>query len=108
MDYGDIVVLHYSGHGQQIYDDDGDEIDGYDEAIIPYDGKISFKTGKYGGENHLRDDELGRMINQIRKKIGQAGDVIVILDSCHSGTATRDFSPSRGTDIKFEIPINVQ
>ena len=27
---GDVVVVHYSGHGHQIADDDGDEMDGYD------------------------------------------------------------------------------
>src|SRR3546814_10463699 len=31
---GDIIVIHYSGHGQQIFDDNGDEIDGKDEAKI--------------------------------------------------------------------------
>src|SRR3712207_4242514 len=34
---GDIVVFHFSGHGQQIQDNNGDEADGYDEALIPYD-----------------------------------------------------------------------
>ena len=34
---GDVVYIHFSGHGQQITDLDGDEPDGYDEAWIPYD-----------------------------------------------------------------------
>ncbi|MFT5722977.1 MAG: hypothetical protein ACI9JN_000082 [Bacteroidia bacterium] len=30
---GDVVIIHFSSHGQQIEDDNGNEIDGYDEAI---------------------------------------------------------------------------
>ena len=33
---GDVVYIHFSGHGQQITDLNGDEDDGYDEAWIPY------------------------------------------------------------------------
>ena len=32
----DVVVLHYSGHGDQLTDNDGDELDGYDEVLVPY------------------------------------------------------------------------
>ena len=34
---GDILFLHYSGHGTQTRDLDGDEADGYDEALVPLD-----------------------------------------------------------------------
>ena len=35
VDNGDIVVVHFSGHGQQIRDNENmDEIDGYNESII--------------------------------------------------------------------------
>ena len=33
----DIVVIHFSSHGHQIQDDNGDEADGLDECIVPYD-----------------------------------------------------------------------
>ena len=33
----DIVVVHYSGHGSQMTDLEGDEPDGLDETIVPYD-----------------------------------------------------------------------
>ncbi|ONL98622.1 Metacaspase-3, partial [Zea mays] len=35
--YGDSLVFHFSGIGAQVADDDGDEADGYDEAICPLD-----------------------------------------------------------------------
>ncbi|WP_264529261.1 caspase family protein [Flavobacterium sp. N502540] len=85
---GDIVVLHYSGHGQQIFDDNGDEIDDKDEAIIPYDAFADY-SDSYKGEKHLRDDELARIITNFRNKLGKAGQLLVLLDSCHSGSATR-------------------
>jgi len=85
---GDIVVIHYSGHGQQIFDDNGDEVDGLDEAIVPYDAFVKY-TNNYKGENHLRDDELGNIIANFRNKLGENGQLLVILDSCHSGSATR-------------------
>lgn len=101
---GDVVVIHFSGHGQQIEDNKNkDEIDGYDESLIPYDANLYYSES-YKGENHLRDDEITTLLNNIRSKLGKDGDILVILDSCHSGTATRGLSQSRGTSVKFEEP----
>ncbi len=101
---GDIVAIHFSGHGQQIMDiGKKDEIDGYDESIIPYDANLYY-SDTYKGENHLRDDEITILLNDIRSKLGKDGDLLVILDSCHSGTATRGLAQSRGTSVKFEEP----
>ena len=36
---GDAIFLHYSGHGTKLPDDNGDEDDGYDEALVPLDFK---------------------------------------------------------------------
>ena len=103
---GDIVYFHFSGHGQQIQDDNGDEADGYDEALVPYDAKGKYDPVNYTGENHLRDDELDIKLGAIRKKIGTSGSLLVVLDACHSGTATRgnEFSICRGTPIPFQSP----
>jgi hypothetical protein len=99
---GDIVIVHFSSHGQQIWDDNGDELDGYDEAIVPYDAGVYFETGVYEGERHLRDDELGALVDALREKVGPEGNVLLILDSCHSGTGTRGLRQYRGTEIKFQ------
>lgn len=103
---GDVVYFHFSGHGQQIEDDNGDEADGYDEALIPYDAKGSYDPVSYKGENHLRDDELGQKLNAIRKKIGPGGALLTVLDACHSGTATRgnEFGICRGEPVPFKSP----
>lgn len=98
---GDIVYFQFSGHGQQIQDDNGDELDGYDEALIPYDAAASFDPVTYKGENHFRDDLLGEKLNAIRKKVGPKGSLVVLIDACHSGTATRDAGIKRGMEQPF-------
>jgi major membrane immunogen (membrane-anchored lipoprotein) len=103
---GDIVFVHFSGHGQQIQDDNGDEIDGYDECLIPYDAFKKYNAQGYKGENHIRDDEFGFLMNKLRNKIGITGDLLIVLDACHSGSATRDAENTifRGTDEIFTFP----
>lgn len=96
---GDIVVIHYSGHGQQIFDDNGDEIDGKDEALVPFDAWVKY-TFNYKGENHLRDDELGNIIANFRNTLGSKGQLLFILDSCHSGSTTRG-GKARGGKATF-------
>ena len=98
---GDIVYFQFSGHGQQIQDDNGDELDGYDEALIPYDASAMFDPVTYKGQNHFRDDLLGEKLNKIRKKIGTSGSLVVLIDACHSGTATRDAGIKRGMEKPF-------
>lgn len=109
---GDVVYFHFSGHGQQIADDDGDEyLDGLDEALVPFDAPIRpFVTDSrgivvpYDGKKHLRDDDLGKKLIEIRRKLGPGGNVLVVIDACHSGTSTRGgLETHRGSD-KPNVP----
>ena len=86
--YGDVVYIHYSGHGQQITDVHNDERDGLDECWIPYDA-CRKASATYHGEKHLTDDELNVYLNAIRNKIGAKGKLLVVIDACHSGDGTR-------------------
>lgn len=100
---GDYLFLHFSCHGQQMMDLNGDEEDGLDEALIPYDALFWYLPGVYEGEKHLCDDELGSWIDKLRCKVGKTGQVFVLLDACHSGTANR-YTPDlyiRGTNMIF-------
>ncbi len=99
---GDIVYVHFSMHGQPFEDLNGDEEDGWDEALIPVDAEMLYKEGVYEGKNHLLDDELEVYFNDIRNKLGPEGRLIVVLDACHSGTASRgDDDHVRGTREGF-------
>ena len=109
----DIVVIHFSCHGQQIRDQKTvelgkDEDDGYDEALLPYDALAKYSPTGYKGQNHLRDDDLYPILLDIRKKLGAAGSLLILLDACHSGTGTRDesFAVTRGEPIPFADPEN--
>ena len=85
---GDVVYVHYSGHGQQMTDIHNDEKDGLDECWIPYDA-CRKANATYHGEKHLTDDELNIYLNAIRNKIGTKGKLLVVIDACHSGDGTR-------------------
>ncbi|MCK4340687.1 MAG: caspase family protein [Phycisphaerae bacterium] len=71
---GDHFVFFYSGHGAYIRDRNGDERDGFDEAIVSTD------------RQPILDDELGQLLGRI------GGRKAIILDSCFSGTGTRDIT----------------
>ena len=106
---GDILLLHYSGHGQQISEKLSppslieDELDGYDEALVPYDARDEFRPGVYEGENHLTDDELHLLLQKARTQLGPNGQLVFSVDACYSGTINRDAGlvKTRGTTKKF-------
>lgn len=119
---GDFIIFHFSGHGQPVMDLNGDESNGRDEAIVAYDAYRSprYKMGNsfYQGENHLIDDELNPIFNEIKKKIGKKGYFLVTIDACYSRgiemDALGDLTPeeqkiagnARGTDHVFKATDN--
>ena len=75
---GDIIYIHFSGHGQRITDCDEDETDGLDEAWIPYDAHRLYLKDVYEGEKHITDDYLNEYLTQLRQAIGGNGKIVVI------------------------------
>ena len=99
---GDIVYLHFSAHGQPVEDLNGDEEDGWDEAIVPIDAYKNYKKGVYEGKKHLLDDQLNTYIKKLRTKIGATGFLYVVIDACHAGTSSRANDETiRGTKVGF-------
>lgn len=99
---GDIVYLHFSTHGQPVEDLNGDEDDGWDEAIVPIDAYKLYKKGVYEGQKHLIDDQLNKFIKRLREKMGPKGFLYVVIDACHAGTSSRANDESvRGTKVGF-------
>lgn len=89
---GDIVVIHISSHGQQLEDDNvSEEMDGLDEAIVPYGATYSIDKSVFNkvAAGYFRDDVFGEKVTQLRNKLGKNGDVLVSIDACHSGSGTR-------------------
>ena len=86
----------------------GDEVDGFDEAWIPFDAKKKYEIGVYEGNNHLIDDELNAIFTRLRVRVGAKGKIIVIADACHSGSGSRgqldDEVFVRGPGDKFILP----
>lgn len=98
----DIVYIHYSGHGQQMKDIGNDEADALDECWIPYDAYRK-PSDTYRGDKHLVDDEVNMLLTNIRNKIGDGGKMLVVVDACHSGDATRGPGETvRGVEDIFE------
>lgn len=82
---GDFVYIHYSGHGTQQKDLNGDETDGLDEVLLPADtAQAERGTGLI--PNAIVDDEIGAALDRIR---ATGANVWLVLDSCHSGSGLR-------------------
>src|SRR5665811_2205461 len=79
---GDLFFFHYSGHGLQVPDDDGDEADGLDEAL-------------YTPHEIVRDDENSKILMKLPKDC----TMIMIFDCCHSGTMA---------DLMYQYSNNVE
>lgn len=85
---GDMVWIHFSGHGQQMPDVMGDEKDHKTEAFIPYDAEYGV-SATYKGQNHLTDDEINDTLIPIRNRLTSTGQLLVTIDACHSADGIR-------------------
>ena len=73
---GDVLYLHYSGHGSNVADTNHDEDDGRDEILCPTD--LDWNTP-------LTDDWLRTTFD----RLDPGASLTVVMDCCHSGTNTR-------------------
>ncbi|XP_071724429.1 metacaspase-3-like [Rutidosis leptorrhynchoides] len=72
--FGDSLVFYFSGHGLQSDDEDGDEVDGSNEAICPLDDD---------DKGVILDNQINSMIvKPLRKSV----TLHAIMDCCHSGS----------------------
>jgi len=76
---GDIVLVQYSGHGSFVPDENGDEPDGTDECLCPYDIQTN---------GPITDDELFDLYGAHQQGV----KILMISDSCHSGSVAK-FAP---------------
>jgi metacaspase-1 len=88
---GDVLLVHFSGHGSNVPDNDGDEADDRDEILCPTD--LDWK-------NPMRDDWLRKTFDSMRAGVS----LTVITDCCHSGTITRAVQPPDAPSIERYLP----
>lgn len=90
---GDQLVFQYAGHGTQVPDLNGDEVDRFDEALVP----IDFTKGQL-----LTDDDIYQACARLRERPGVT--LTFFMDCCNSGTNTRVASvpkPGAGQKVRF-------
>jgi hypothetical protein len=80
----DRVLFYFSGHGSQIPDDGKDENDAFDEVLLLYDAAIKQQARHPTLTGVLVDDDFNTMLARMTSR-----NILVILDACHSGSATR-------------------
>ncbi|HVQ74876.1 MAG TPA: caspase family protein [Candidatus Binatia bacterium] len=77
---GDVLAFQFAGHGTELPDLDGDEVDGSngskDEALCPYD----IAQGAF-----VIDDDLADVFAALPDGV----NLTCFIDCCHSGTVTR-------------------
>jgi hypothetical protein len=87
---GDVIVFYYSGHGSQVVDLNKDEIDKKDETICPHD---------YAAAGMIKDDDLRSLFAGLAAGV----NLDVILDSCHSGTGTREMAALAAVPVDEQV-----
>ena len=90
----DVVILHFSGHGSQMKDISGDEVDELDETLVAYDSRTP-------GVFDISDDEINGLLMQLAQK---TKNVTLIFDSCHSGAAARGGNTVREIEADRRAP----
>ncbi len=88
---GDVLLLHYSGHGSNVPDANGDEADRRDEILCPTD--LDWKKP-------LLDDWLRKTFDGLRAGVS----LTVVMDCCYSGSNTRVFLPPDAPRIQRYLP----
>ncbi len=82
----DRVLIYFSGHGTRVPDPEPGHAGGVDDALVLHDVQRATLQGRASLKNVLIGHELGAALAAIPSQ-----DVLVLVDACHSGSATRAF-----------------
>jgi hypothetical protein len=90
---GDLVYIHYSGHGSytENFNNDDGQGERYDQTWVSWGSrsKMAADVDRYD----VLDDELNEWLGIIISKIGHKGQLILVSDSCHSASMYRSPNP---------------
>ncbi len=81
---GDVAFFHFAGHGSQVRNAQGQELDRLDETIVPADSRL--------GAPDIRDKELRVRFNDV---LDRGADLVAVFDSCSSGSILRSLQAVR-------------
>ena len=94
------ALLYFSGHGYRQRDQDGDEPDGRDEALVPHDARLtSTMSNPARYANLILDDEIGALFDDLVDR-----QAYLIVDSCFSGTITRSLGAPDPHAVRTLLP----
>jgi hypothetical protein len=80
----DHVLIYFSGHGTRVPDASPGNVGGADDALVLHDVQRVHVQGRASLKNVLIGHEFGAALAAI-----PSHNVLVLVDACHSGTATR-------------------
>lgn len=83
----DRVLIYFSGHGTRVPDPDPQNANGADDALVLHDVERAKVNGKATLKNVLIGHEFGADLKAI-----PSHDILVLVDACHSGSATRNLT----------------
>ena len=102
MEAGDEIFFHFSGHGSQIRDRDGDELrDGKDEILCCY--------GMAWDSGYITDDYIDEWFKRLAAKADNV-KVDMVLDCCHSGVGApvqQKYDPYAATNDMILTPTRL-
>mgnify|MGYP006276103961 CR=1 FL=1 len=90
IDENDVFYFSWNGHGTIITDTNGDESNGYDECICPYDSD-------YNGSSFISDDELESLFSKIK-----AEAQFLLFECCQSGGMVENHNHSKKSVLDVE------
>ena len=94
------AVLYFAGHGYYQKDRNGDEWDGWDEALVPHDARVeSTASDPMRVANLILDDEIGALFDELADRWAY-----LIVDSCFSGTITRSMAAPDPRVVRTILP----
>lgn len=93
---GSLVVFYFSGHGSQMRLKAGDT--SLHDTLVAYDSRADIKAAAQDQGFDIVDNELANWLEDLR---AHTNNIVIILDSCHSGDAIKDI-----TLVSKELPPN--
>jgi hypothetical protein len=99
-DAGERAYLYFGGLGYFAPDRSGEEADGLDEGLVPFDAKLSVADGKLSIDGLVTDDEIEALLEKLKDR-----SVTIVADAGFSGRVSRGNDEGAGADLLRAPPL---